>query len=144
MSHSKLKRETAEQLYIEMDKSMDDLEIVIGVCKKTLYRWSKAGNWDNKKVEIKALEKQINLNMKRALNQGLKSYADNPTDKDLQSLVSLLKQFREQYKPTQAYKDNIITFLDHTVDFFLERNMSETADVFKTCVKDLGDYLLRG
>jgi hypothetical protein len=138
-----MRKLTCEQLYIEMDKSIEELSVVLDISVKTIYRWAQVGNWIEKKKEIQSLEKQININMRRALNQGLKSFASDPSDKDLQSLVSLLKQFQEQNKPTLSYKDNIIKFLDKTTDFLLEKNMNETADVFKSVLNDLAEFLLR-
>jgi transposase-like protein len=137
-----LKKLACEQMYVEMDINIQECAKVIGVCDKTIYRWIKKGKWNEKKTETQNLERQIYINFRRALNQGLKSFASDPTNKDLQSLVSLLKQFKEQNKPTMAYKDNIIKFIDRTTDFFLERNMEEFAGVFKGYVVELAEYLL--
>ena len=80
--------------------------------------------------------------MRRALNQGLKGFALDPTNKDLQSLVSLLKQFKEQSRTTRADKDNILNFIDKTTDFFLEKGMEEIATVFKGYIVELAEYLV--
>jgi transposase-like protein len=139
----KLRRLTCEQMYVELDISIEDCAKAIGVCDKTIYRWIKAGKWNEKKAETQNLEKQIYLNLRRALNQGLKGFANDPTNKDLQSLVSLLKQFKEQNKPSHAYKDNIIKFLDKTTDFFLEKGKDELASIFKGYVVELAEYLMQ-
>ncbi len=139
---NKLKKQNCEQLYVEMDKSVDELVAITGMSDKTIYRWIKQGKWDEKKNETQTIEKQIDINMRKALNHGLKSFAENPGDKDLQSLVGLLKQFKEKNKPSQAYKDNIIRFIDRTTDYFLEKDMPETADIFKSSIMDLAEYLL--
>jgi predicted DNA-binding protein YlxM (UPF0122 family) len=138
----KLMKLTAEQMYVDLEVSVEECAKAIGVSKKTIYSWIKAGNWNEKKNETVSLEKQINVNLKRALNRGLKSFATDPTNKDLQSLVSLLKQFKENNKITRAYKDNILNFIDMTTDFFLEKNMNEIANVFKGYVVELAEYLL--
>ena len=142
ISENKLKKSTCEQMYVELEMSMDDISVAMGVNNKTLYKWKLAGGWDDKRGELQAIERAIEKNLRNALNKGLKAYAEKPEDKDLQSLVSLLKQFKEKNKPSQAYKDHILRFLDKTTDFLLERNMSETANVFKGCVVDLAEYLL--
>lgn len=139
---NKLKKQNCEQLYVEMDKSVDELVAITGMSDKTIYRWIKQGKWDEKKNETQTIEKQIDINMRKALNHGLKSFAENPGDKDLQSLVGLLKQFKEKNKPSQAYKDNIIRFIDRTTDYFLEKDMPETADIFKSSIMELAEYLL--
>ena len=137
-----LRKQTCEQMYVDLDISIEDCARAIGVSEKSIYRWIKAGNWNDKKLESHSLEKQIYSNLKKALNQGLKGYAMDPTNKDLQSLVSLLKQFKEQNKVTGAYKENILNFIDRTTDFFLEKNMEEIANVFKGYVIELAEYLL--
>ena len=137
-------RRTCEELYIEMDKGVEELTRLTGISDKTIYRWIKDGEWESKKTESRALEKKIEKNLKRALNKGLESFAENTENKDLQSLVSLLKQFKETHKPTAAYKDNIIKFLDRTKDFFLEKNMPESVEIFNSVLVELAEYLLKG
>ena len=142
LNDKKLRKLTCEQMYVELDIGVTECAKAIGVCDQTIYKWIKKGNWNEKKLETYNLEKLININLKRALNQGLKNFAIDPANKDLQSLVSLLKQFKEQNKPTHAYKDNILNFLDKTTDFFLEKNMEEIANVFKGYVVELAEYLM--
>ena len=137
-----LKKLTCEQMYVEMDINVHDISMAIGVCEQTIYRWIKKGNWNEKKHEAQVLEKQITIYLKKALIQGLKSFANDPNNKDLQSLVSLLKQYKEQNKPTMALKDNLIKFIDGTTDFFLEKNLEEFANTFKGYVVELAEYLL--
>ena len=139
----KLRRVICEQLYVDLDVSVEECAKSIGVSDKTVYRWIQAGNWNEKKTESQTLERLIDINLKRALYKGLKGFATDPTNKDLQSLVSLLKQFKEQNKPSLVYKDNVIKFLDHTVDYFLEKSMNETASSFQRCLVDLAEYLIR-
>ena len=142
-AHDKrLRRLTCEQMYVEMDIPIEECAKVLGVIDKTIYRWIKEGNWNEKKMETHVLERQINLNVKKALNQGLKKFANDPANKDLYSLVSLLRQFKEQNKPSQAYKDNIIKFLDRSTDFFLEKGDEYLANGFKRSVVELAEYLL--
>ena len=137
-----LKKQTSEQMYVEMDISVQEIAKVIGVSDKTIYKWIKKEKWNEKKTETQNLERQISINLRRALNQGLRSFANDPNNKDLQSLVSLLKQYKEQNKPTMAFKDNIIKFIDRTTDFFLEKNLEEFANTFKGYVVELAEYLL--
>ena len=141
-NEKKLRKLACEQMYVELDISIEECSKVIGVCDKTIYRWISKGKWNEKKTETQALEKLINVNLKRALVQGLKSFANDPTNKDLQSLVSLLKQFKEQNKPSVAYKDNIIKFLDRATDYFLECGDEYLANGFKRNVVKLAEYLL--
>ena len=138
----RIRKITCEQLYVDLDLSIEECARMVGVCDKTIYRWIKDGGWNAKKYETQALEKQISLNLKKALNQGLKSFASEPANKDLQSLVSLLKQFKEQNKPSVAYKDNILTFIDKTTDYFLEKGLHDVANIFKSYVIELAEYLL--
>jgi predicted DNA-binding protein YlxM (UPF0122 family) len=138
----RMRKLTCEQMYVDLDISIDECARAVGVCEQTVYKWIKSGNWNAKRLETQTLEKQIHVNLRKALNQGLKAFANDPTNKDLQSLVSLLKQFKEQNKPTMAYKDHVINFIDRTTDFFLEKNMQEIANVFKGFVVELAEYLI--
>lgn len=139
---NRIKKENCKQMYIEMDKGVVELSQLAGVSVRTIENWIRTEKWNDQKNEIHTIEKQIDINARKALAKGLKAYAETP-DKDLQSLVSLLKSFKETNKPTQAYKDNVMKFLDHTVDFFLEREMPETANIFKESLVELAEYLLK-
>jgi predicted DNA-binding protein YlxM (UPF0122 family) len=139
----KIRKHTCEQLYVDLDLSIEECAKIVGVCDQTIYRWVKSGGWNAKKYETQALEKQIGINLRKALNQGLKSFASDPMNKDLQSLVSLLKQFKDQNKPSVAYKDNILTFIDKTTDYFLEKGLNDVANIFKGYVTELAEYLLQ-
>ena len=133
---------TCEQMYVDLDINVDECAKVCGVNPKTVYRWIADGRWNEKKLESHKLEQHINQNLKVALNQGLKCFAQDPTSRDLQSLVSLLKQFKEQNKTSKNDKDNILNFIDKTTDFFLEKGMDEIATVFKGYIVELAEYLV--
>ncbi len=146
MSNTKENRiikDNCKQMYLELDKSIEDIALLSGVKIRTIESWIRKEKWDEQKNETLIIEKKIDANARKALAEGLKAYANNPENKDLQSLVSLLKAFRESNKPSQAYKENIIKFLDQTTDFFLEKNMNETAQIFKECINSLAEYLLK-
>ncbi|MCL2062893.1 MAG: hypothetical protein FWG98_00780 [Candidatus Cloacimonetes bacterium] len=49
------------------------------------------------------MEKKIQVNLLKAINKGLMEFAKDPARKDLQSLVSLIKQFRDEKKTTKEY-----------------------------------------
>ena len=137
-----IRKVTCEQMYVELDLSIDECAKVTGVSIKTVYRWIAEGKWNEKKLESHTMEKHIQYNLKKALNQGLKAFAQDPTSRDLQSLVSLLKQFKEQNKTSRTDKDNILNFIDRTTDFFLEKGMEEIATVFKGYIVELAEYLV--
>jgi transposase-like protein len=140
---NRLRKSTCEELYTVMGKTVEDIVAATGARPQTLYRWIKEGGWNEKKNEVRVIEKQIEMSLKEALVKGLKAFAENPHDKDLQSLVGLLKQVRDKHKPTQTYKENILKFLDMTTDYFLENELVETAGIFKSKVRELAEYLLR-
>lgn len=139
---NRLKKENCKQIYIELGKSPAELAALSGVAVRTVENWIRNGKWDDEKQQQVNLEKQIEINQKKALLQGLKAYADNPENKDLQSLVGLLRSYNEKNKPSQVYKENIIRFIDNTVDFFLEKHMPDTANIFKESLRELAEYLL--
>ena len=88
------------------------------------------------------MEKKIQVNLLKAINKGLMEFAKDPTSKDLQSLVGLIKQFRDEKKATKEYKDYVIKFLDRTVDFLLENRDDYLTNGFKRKLVDLAQYLL--
>ena len=132
----------SERMYVEGNIKVKDLARVMGVSQKTIYSWVKKGQWNEKKSEIIDMEKKIQVNLRRAINKGLMEFANDPTRKDLQSLVGLIKQLRDEQKPTKEYKDYIIKFLDRTVDFFLENGDDNLTNGFKKKLVDLAEYLL--
>ena len=87
-----------ERLYVDLDYSTDDCSEAIGVSTKTVYRWIKAGHWREKKVETKALDYLININLKRALNQSLNRYIEDPKNANIEKMMCLLLQFNKQDK----------------------------------------------
>ncbi|MCL2065445.1 MAG: hypothetical protein FWG98_13890 [Candidatus Cloacimonetes bacterium] len=115
---------------------------VMGVSQKTIYSWIKKGKWNEKKNDVINMEKKIQVNLRRAINKGLMEFAKDPTRKDLQSLVSLIKQLRDEKKSTKECKDYIIKFLDRTVDFLLENGDDYLTNGFKKKLVDLAQYLL--
>ncbi|MCL2065569.1 MAG: helix-turn-helix domain-containing protein [Candidatus Cloacimonetes bacterium] len=134
---------TCERMYVEGNIKVKDLARVMGVSEKTIYSWIKKGKWDEKKKDIIDMEKKIQINLRKAIKKGLMEFANEPTRKDLQSLVGLIKQFRDEKKPTKEYKDYIIKFLDRTVDFLLENGDDYLTNGFKKKLVDLAQYLLK-
>jgi len=138
-----LKKLICEQLYVDMDLSIEECAKMTGLCIKTIYRWINKEDWNARKAETQVLEKQIAVNLKRALNQALKRFTLDPSSKDMTNLIALLKQFKEQHKPNLAYKDNILKFLDHTVDFLLQTGMEDLTNGFKSILVKLAEYLIQ-
>ncbi|MCL2065234.1 MAG: hypothetical protein FWG98_12825 [Candidatus Cloacimonetes bacterium] len=58
---------------------------------------------ERKKKVIIDMEKKIQVNLLKAINKGLMEFAKDPARKDLQSLVSLIMQFKDEKKPTKEY-----------------------------------------
>jgi len=131
-----------ERMYVEGNIKVKDMARVMGVSQKTIYSWIKKGKWNEKKNDIIDMEKKIQVNIRRAVNKGLMEFAKDPVRKDLQSLVSLIKQFRVDKNPTKEYKDYIIKFLDRTVGFLLENGDDNLINGFKKKLVDLAQYLL--
>jgi len=142
IAENKDKKPICEQMYIEMEKTLDEIASVMSVNIKTLQRWKLEGEWEDKKHEVHTIERQIDINLRKAINTGLKEVAKDPKNTDLQSLNSMLKQYKENHKPTLTYKENMLKFIDKTVDFLLEKNMTDTANVFKGCAVELAEYIM--
>jgi len=87
-----------ERLFVDLDYSIDDCSEVAGVTPKTVYKWIKAGHWREKKVETKSLDYLININLKRALNQSLNRYIEDPKNANIENLMCLLLKFNKQDK----------------------------------------------
>jgi len=137
------KRVAGEMMFVELGKSIEEISEITGASTDSLYYWHKRDGWADKRNESHIIERSIDLNTKKALNTALKAYVENPENKDLQSLVSLLRQHKDK-KPNAQYKEHVLRYIDKTVDYFLQKGMSETADVFKASAVDLAEYLLHG
>jgi len=85
-----------EKLYVEQDFNVEKCSKVFAVSQKTVYKWIKIEKWNEKKIELKTLDRLINTNLKRALNKSLISYIENPKDTDIQNLMTLLLKFTER------------------------------------------------
>ena len=142
IAENKDKKPICEQMYVEMEKSLDEIAGVMGVHIKTLQRWKLDDEWEDKKHEVHTIERQIDINLRKAINAGLKEVAKDPKNADIQSLNSMLKQYKENHKPTLSYKENMMKFIDKTVDFFLEKNMNEIANAFKSYTVELAEYIM--
>jgi len=90
-----------ERLFVDLNMSIEECAKTIGVSSKTVYKWIKVGNWHEKKKETQTIDYLVNLNLKRALNQTLINYVENPKKKDIQNLMSLLMQFKDHLYPSK-------------------------------------------
>ena len=98
LQDKKTGRSLCERLYVDLDYSVEACSEMFNVSLKTIYRWINAGNWKEKKVESKALDYLINISLKRALNQSLNRYIEDPKNANIEILMSLLMQFNKQEK----------------------------------------------
>ena len=123
----KYKRESAKRLFLNGERDVATLARIFEVATKTVRRWISKGQWVEEYNEIQDLEEQIELAIKRALIHALKGYAMNPQNTALQSLVSLLKQYRNASDPSREFFEYLKHFLDWLVDFYFEKNDMQTA-----------------
>ena len=136
-----LRKEACEKMY-QLDIPVSKCSKASGVSKKTVYSWIKKGKWNEKKKELQELEKQINFHHSKAIIQGLENYASDPANNDLQSLVSLIKQYKKQDEVPKEYKDYVVRFLNKTVDYFLQNGKHDMAIEFQKCLVGLAEFLV--
>ncbi len=121
------KRESSKRLYLKGETDVAALARMFEVAEKTVRNWIRSGKWDEEFDEVRHLEEEIDIAVKRALIRALKEYAQAPQDTALQSLVSLLRQYNKNAEPTRDFIDHMKRFLDWLVDFYHARNDEVTA-----------------
>ncbi len=123
----KIKRISAKKLYLKGETNAVALAKIYDVAEKTVRNWIKKGNWEAEHDEIASLEDKIKIALKKALIKALTEYARAPQDTALQSLVSLLRQYKKDFEPTKDFIEYMKKFLDWLVDYFLTKNDDEIA-----------------
>lgn len=123
----KIKRISAKKLYLKGETNALALAKIYDVAEKTVRNWIKKGNWEAEYDEISTLEDEIKIALKKALIKALREYARAPQDTALQSLVSLLRQYKKDFEPTKDFIEYMKKFLDWLIDFFLTKNDDEIA-----------------
>jgi len=121
------KRESSKRLYLKGETDVAALARMFEVAEKSVRKWIRSGKWDEVFDEVRHLEEEIDIAVKRALIRALKEYAQAPQDTALQSLVSLLRQYNKNAEPTRDFIDHMKRFLDWLVDFYHARNDEVTA-----------------
>ncbi len=116
------KRESAKKLYLKGETGVKSLAETFSVSENTIRSWIKKYNWKNEYDEINALDDEIKIALKHALVKALKEYANNPQNTALQSLVSLLRQYKKEIEPSRDLVEHLRKFLDWEVDYFLEKD----------------------
>ena len=134
-------RDECEKLYLAGEHDAKVFKAKTGMSIATMYRWLNA--WDEKHADEQETDKKIILNIKKALNKGLEAFADDPHNKGLQSLVSLLKQHLQIQEPSKELNKYILKFLDQTVGYFISIGNERMREAFQEHVVDLGDFLRR-
>ncbi len=113
------KRELAKQLYLKGETEVVKLAKTFSVSENTIRNWIKKYDWKSELDEITSLEDNIKLAIKKALIKALNEYSRSPQDTALQSLVSLLRQYKKEFEPNRDFVEYLKKFLDWLVDFFL-------------------------
>lgn len=123
----KIKRQSAKKLYLKGETNAVALAKIYDVAEKTVRNWIKKDNWETEYDQIATLEDEIKIALKKALIKALREYARAPQDTALQSLVSLLRQYKKDFEPTKDFIEHMKKFLDWLIDFFLSSNNDEIA-----------------
>ena len=131
------KRESAKRLYLKGETDIAALARMFEVADKTVRNWIRKGKWDDEYDEVRHIEEEIDIAVKRALIRALREYAEVPQDTALQSLVSLLRQYNKNAEPTRDFIEHMKRFLDWLVDFYHARGDEDTAKAIQREI--LGD-----
>jgi hypothetical protein len=119
----KVERITARQLYIEENKSIEDIKkLMPDVAESTLYRWCTDENWDQQREEISTTSfgalKQSMIIANKQLQQMAASGKIDPAVLDA---VSKLAKFAERMdKNVNAY-GNILLAMQEFTEFLSDR-----------------------
>lgn len=131
----------AFEAYIGGKTDPRELAEMVGCSPITVGKWIKAGGWDKIEGEERRLTREISVARKKALIVALKEYAKDPKNTALQSLVSIIKQEQKREAPGRELNEYIVTFLDQTTDFMIERELSVLLKQFQANLMDLAEYL---
>ncbi len=132
------KRELAKQLYLKGETEIAKLANTFGVSKNTIRNWINKYKWKDELEEITNLEDDIKIAIKKALVRALSEYSRAPQDTALQSLVSLLRQYKKEIEPNRDFVEYLKKFLDWLVDFFLIKDESIAKAIQKEILGDGG------
>ncbi len=131
----------AFEAYIGGKTDPRELAELVGCSPITIGKWIKAGKWNEIHGEERKLRREISVVQKKALIAALREYAKDPKNTALQSLVGLIKQQQIKEAPGKELNEYIVTFLDQTTDFMIERGLSGLLKQFQANLMDLAEYL---
>ena len=144
MSNSKIfreKKDEAFKAYIGGKTDPKEIALLVGCSHVTVQKWIKQGKWDKLQSEDRKLDRRIAVARRKALLTALEEYAKDPKSTALQSLVSILRSEMKKDGDAKEINEYIVTFLDQTTDFFLERGLNGLLKDFQAVLTDLAEYL---
>jgi hypothetical protein len=135
------KRIMAREAYLNGNRDIYSLAELVGCSPVTMKKWIEKYGWAEEEMELMGLEKTAELERRRAYVAALRSFAKDPTNYNLQSLVQLLKAEERRTAPSKDLNDHIVVFLDQTTDYMLENDLDMLLKEFKKIVMPLSEYL---
>lgn len=144
MSNSKAfreKKDLAFEAYLGGKTNPRELADLVGCSPVTVAKWIKAGKWDKLESEERKLTRDIAVARKKAFIVALREYAKDPKNAALKDLVGMMRQEMKREAPGKEINEYIVTFLDQTTDFMIEKGHTALLKQFQSIVMDLADYL---
>ena len=95
MAKAAIYAEDAKRLFVMEGLSLDAILGRLGnkVSRKTLFNWKKEGDWDEKRSEFLAQNKDTREQLKNILNLTLKNAEAVPTPKNIRAVISAIQAY---------------------------------------------------
>ncbi len=137
----KLIREQAHNMWSDGEKDLSVIASMYRVSPRTIEKWRREDNWVDAEVTEAELKKRLDKSMIQASIKAFEDYSDNPTDKEKQSLVFLIKHFQKQLDPVKELNNYILLFCEQVVDYFVKEGMDQERELFQANLRDIAEYL---
>ncbi len=138
--YKKLSR-IAFQMWQDGTRDIKDIAKLLDVGDRTVSRWKSNGKWVELENEEAELERKTLIVARRVRLKALEEYEQNPHDKEVQSLVLLLRDIEKKAQPAKELLNYIIKFLDQTTNYFIEKGLLDELAMIQEHVPDLAEYL---
>jgi hypothetical protein len=137
----KLIKEQAHSMWRDGEKDLSVIASMYRVSPRTIEKWRREDNWVDAEVTEAQLKQKLDKVMMEASIKAFEDYTENPTDKEKQSLVFLIKHFQKQLSPAKELNNYILMFCEQVVDYFIQQGMDQERELFQANLHGLAEYL---
>ena len=111
------------------------------VQEQTVRKWIKAGAWQIEAESVENLQQEIENEADQALLTALREYKKDPSNKDLQSLRGMLKEYMERRKPDKKILEYILKFQEEVIAYAIETGNETLRKHYQASLVDFSEWL---